>query len=40
MNIVKQNTKVINLKEEELAEVRFQLQDILFYKVLPSQLKC
>ncbi|CAO2840950.1 unnamed protein product [Amaranthus hypochondriacus] len=28
MNIVKQNTRVINMKEEELAEVRFQLQDI------------
>ena len=29
MNIIKQNTKVINLKERELEEVKEQLQDIL-----------
>ena len=30
MNIIMQNTKSINIKEEELEKVRFMLQDILF----------
>lgn len=30
MNIIMQNTKSINLKEEELEKVRSMLQDILF----------
>lgn len=30
MNIIMQNTKAINTKEDELAKVRSALQDILF----------
>ncbi|RVW84169.1 Structural maintenance of chromosomes protein 3 [Vitis vinifera] len=29
MNIIRQNTKSINMKEDELEKVRFKLQDIL-----------
>ena len=31
MNMIMQNTKSINIKEEELEKVRFMLQDILFH---------
>ncbi|KAG5239274.1 structural maintenance of chromosomes protein [Salix suchowensis] len=34
MNIIMQNTKSINIKEEELEKVRFMLQDILFNYLL------
>lgn len=40
MNIIKQNTRVINMKKKELEEVKLQLQDILLFKALQSQLKC
>lgn len=30
MNIIRQNSKSINMKEDELEKVRFKLQDILY----------
>lgn len=33
MNTVRQNTRSINSKQEELDSVRFKLQDILFYAI-------
>lgn len=36
MIIIKQNTKVVGLKQEELEEIRLQLQDILLFKALHS----